>query len=126
MAATVLGVTVGVLLADVVAGVAVGAGTAVVLTLHRFHHPPYRAPHPDGGTLPRQRVAEQGPSRQAPTGNGPRASHTTRANGIRPIRRLPSPAAGESPAKESPIATGHTSLTENSAPRFPATTSSRG
>ncbi|MCW2093432.1 UNVERIFIED_ORG: hypothetical protein M2328_006785 [Rhodococcus erythropolis] len=30
MAATVLGVTVGVLLADVVAGVAVGAGTAVV------------------------------------------------------------------------------------------------
>ncbi|WP_278251755.1 hypothetical protein [Rhodococcus sp. D-46] len=31
MAATVLGVTVGVLLADVVAGVAIGAGTAVVV-----------------------------------------------------------------------------------------------
>ncbi|MFD6516894.1 hypothetical protein [Rhodococcus sp. NPDC060176] len=30
MAATVLGVTVGVLLADVAAGVAVGAGTAIV------------------------------------------------------------------------------------------------
>jgi hypothetical protein len=30
VAATVLGVTVGVLLADVVAGVAVGAGTAVI------------------------------------------------------------------------------------------------
>jgi hypothetical protein len=30
VAATILGVTVGVLLADVVAGVAVGAGTAVI------------------------------------------------------------------------------------------------